>query len=77
MAEKIDLSMFRSNYTLLEMHLIEKSGGGFRTFPGGADRPVITYTKYKEDDNERDLNSEPWESFAASVSYILINRKEA
>ena len=77
MAEKIDLSMFSGKYTLLEMDVIEKSGGGFRTFPGGADRPVITYTKYKEDGNERELNSEPWESFAASVSYILVKRKEA
>ena len=74
--EKIDISMF-SNYVELQLYLLRRCGGGYRTYPGGADYPVITYTKYKEDDNERDLNSETWDIFAASVSYILIDRKEA
>lgn len=75
-AKEIDISRFR-NYGELELYLVRKSGGGHRIYPGGADYPVITYTKYQEDDNERQLRTEPWRRFAASVSYILIERKKS
>ena len=74
-AKKIHISRFRK-YVKLELYLIKKCGGGHRKYPGGADYPVITYTKYQEDHNERQLRTEPWRRFAASVSYILIKREK-
>ncbi|KAL3499535.1 hypothetical protein ACH5RR_038628 [Cinchona calisaya] len=70
------ISKFK-NYVELELYLFEKCGGCYRTYPGGADYPVISYTKYNDGDNVHELRTEPWLDFAASVHQILINRIQA